>query len=806
MPKTFHRLASSAMLALTLVLVGVSPSYAAPTEPEQPLGGIIDPLQPPSAEAAIAASSQAGWRPEFLASVLPGQSLGINGRYSRSSDPIASDMNWATPRCTETLTEGKHIRLVTACTANKLTSILVDPTARKIVSTKTISTDGSLPIVGGVEIATDGSIYLLTGQTNEAENDAAIVVKVQKFSPKLAALGSATLNSGKAISMFKGIIGPFDAGSPDMTVIGDTLYVHMSRIMYSGHQSNISLSVKTDMSAELEVANLDYASHSFNQFITSHDGAPVIVDHGDAYPRFIRVSKRGPLSSTQGYKSWMVFSLQGDTGENRTDATLSAYAQSGSTLALAGIASPHEKTISGVSGRTTNKVHQSKSNVYISLVDLDSDDGSQDGQNFVWVSSNHPTNSTTLVGEPTIAALPSGDFAVLFNERSNGAESESRLEYRLVSKAGKVLASQSFASNVFAPVANPVLVGSHLYWVGTPSTTSSTQNTLFGLNVASPRQATLVKAPYREFKQSVKPKLSLESSGASYSTVQVNPGSWTPQPTSFTYQWQVNGVTKQNHPAASSTLLLWADEIGTSASITVTVTAHRDGYAPMTLTSAPFKLTEFVSGIAPDPNVPCEAQSPFVDKYTSKFPTEITWMYCKGYSTGIVPNKQVPSARFYEPKKTLTREAMAAFIYRLEDPKGFKVPTISPFSDLHPGDKFYREITWMHAMGLTTGVKNPAGGKPLYRPKAGLTREAMAAFIYRLERPQNYQAAQTSPFADLRSSDKFYREITWMRSSGMSTGIKNPAGGNPIYAPKQNLTREAMAAFLYRLETQHRTL
>jgi hypothetical protein len=54
-----------------------------------------------------------------------------------------------------------------------------------------------------------------------------------------------------------------------------------------------------------------------------------------------------------------------------------------------------------------------------------------------------------------------------------------------------------------------------------------------------------------------------------------------------------------------------------------------------------------------------------------------------------------------------------------------------------------------------------------------------------------------SPFADVRPSDKFYAQIAWMFDSGLSTGIKQDSG-KPAYAPKSSVTREAMAAFLYR--------
>ncbi|QIK63902.1 hypothetical protein G7068_12370 [Leucobacter viscericola] len=144
---------------------------------------------------------------------------------------------------------------------------------------------------------------------------------------------------------------------------------------------------------------------------------------------------------------------------------------------------------------------------------------------------------------------------------------------------------------------------------------------------------------------------------------------------------------------------------------------------------------------------------------------------------------------------------MAAFIFRMEDPKGYVAPKVSPFVDVNPGDPFYKEIAWMYESKLSTGYKE-AAGKPSYRPNAGLTREAMAAFIYRLEAPQNYKAPAVSPMADMKPGMKFYKEISWMYSVKLTTGNTTERGKE--YLPKDELSRQAMAAFIHRLVTSYR--
>ena len=81
----------------------------------------------------------------------------------------------------------------------------------------------------------------------------------------------------------------------------------------------------------------------------------------------------------------------------------------------------------------------------------------------------------------------------------------------------------------------------------------------------------------------------------------------------------------------------------------------------------------------------------------------------------------------------VTREAMAAFLYRAAGSPAFRPPWRSPFEDLTRTDAFYREITWLHAEGITTGVDLDGDGRPEFRPADPLTREAAAAWLHRLD-------------------------------------------------------------------------
>lgn len=176
----------------------------------------------------------------------------------------------------------------------------------------------------------------------------------------------------------------------------------------------------------------------------------------------------------------------------------------------------------------------------------------------------------------------------------------------------------------------------------------------------------------------------------------------------------------------------------------------------------------------------------------SPFVTEISWMAQKGISTGTL---RADGSREYQPAGNVTRDAMAAFLYRHAGSPAFSAPATSPFVDVSPSHPFYREITWLAAKGISTGWDTP-GGKE-FRPSLAITRDAMAAFLFRYAAPLRYGAPTTPPFADIAPDAPFYRETSWLAERGVSTGW--PTGDGRIeFRPSLAITRDAMAAFLFR--------
>src|SRR5690554_3296403 len=114
----------------------------------------------------------------------------------------------------------------------------------------------------------------------------------------------------------------------------------------------------------------------------------------------------------------------------------------------------------------------------------------------------------------------------------------------------------------------------------------------------------------------------------------------------------------------------------------------------------------------------------------------------------------------------------------------------SGFSDVSQNSQFAKEIQWLANEGISTGYADGT-----FRPFGAITRDAMAAFMYRLAGKPSFTAPKHSPFSDVTPSTQFYKEITWLASTGVSTGWTK----DNTFRPYEPVSRDAMAAFMYRL-------
>lgn len=185
---------------------------------------------------------------------------------------------------------------------------------------------------------------------------------------------------------------------------------------------------------------------------------------------------------------------------------------------------------------------------------------------------------------------------------------------------------------------------------------------------------------------------------------------------------------------------------------------------------------------------------------SNNFYEEINWLGDSGISRGWA----LDDGRFlFNPSHNISREAMAAFIFRLAELEGhdsvedYTPPSSSHFPDVSTSHVFYKEISWLAQQRITTGYDD---GR--FKPLDRISREAVAAFIYRYQDKKGQLGNEAPPstplYSDVPKNHAFYKEITWATMNGIATGYEEDYGCY-AFKPRKKTTREAMAAFIYRI-------
>ncbi len=183
------------------------------------------------------------------------------------------------------------------------------------------------------------------------------------------------------------------------------------------------------------------------------------------------------------------------------------------------------------------------------------------------------------------------------------------------------------------------------------------------------------------------------------------------------------------------------------------------------------------------------ALGPFADVPPAHpFFGDIRWMWDTGLTTGNLNGSARPN---YLPLDDVSRQSMAAFLYRLER-TAFTPPTTASFVDVPVGHPFFAAIEWMRSAGLTNGYNDPEG--LAFHPGEAVSRQAMAAFLHRLA--PGGTAPTTATFTDVPVGSPFFADIEWMRSEAITNGYADPGG--LAFHPLESVSRQAMAAFLHR--------
>jgi len=136
---------------------------------------------------------------------------------------------------------------------------------------------------------------------------------------------------------------------------------------------------------------------------------------------------------------------------------------------------------------------------------------------------------------------------------------------------------------------------------------------------------------------------------------------------------------------------------------------------------------------------------------------------------------------------TLDATEVLATVFRGETI--YEISSGSPFDDVDEDAWYFDAVMCAYESGLMNGT---SVDPPLFSPDASLTRGMAVTVLYRLE---GNPAADDygNPFSDVKDSAWYADAVKWAAENDIVEGI-----GGGLFAPKENLTREQMAAIFYR--------
>lgn len=109
-----------------------------------------------------------------------------------------------------------------------------------------------------------------------------------------------------------------------------------------------------------------------------------------------------------------------------------------------------------------------------------------------------------------------------------------------------------------------------------------------------------------------------------------------------------------------------------------------------------------------------------------------------------------------------------------------------PFTDVRESDWFYEDVAFAYENGLFAGTSDTT-----FSPNASMTRAMLVTVLYRLEGEP--VVSGRSGFSDVTFNSYYEDAVTWAADNSIVNGTSTTT-----FSPNANVTREQMAAILYR--------
>ena len=148
----------------------------------------------------------------------------------------------------------------------------------------------------------------------------------------------------------------------------------------------------------------------------------------------------------------------------------------------------------------------------------------------------------------------------------------------------------------------------------------------------------------------------------------------------------------------------------------------------------------------------------------------------------------------FEPQSPMTRAMTVTVLYRVAGEPD--VEGSAPFTDVPASQYYAKPVAWAYQNGIAEGT-----GDGVFSPKENVTRQQMAAFLYRFAASKGLDVsarADLETFPDWESTSIYAREpLAWTVAVGLIQG--SGENGQVLLLPRANATRAQVAVIMQRL-------
>jgi hypothetical protein len=168
---------------------------------------------------------------------------------------------------------------------------------------------------------------------------------------------------------------------------------------------------------------------------------------------------------------------------------------------------------------------------------------------------------------------------------------------------------------------------------------------------------------------------------------------------------------------------------------------------------------------------------------TSPIAADVAWVVAQGV---VAAN----SNGTFQPTGTVTRQAMALYLYRLTHLHGTAPKcTRAPFADVKTSSSYCGAIAWLSQTGVQPGASTAK-----FAPASAVNRQTLATWLYRVAQPGKALPACTkSRYTDVPATSSSCGTIAWAYGQGVVVGTSSTA-----FSPAAAVTRGVVSTALHR--------